>query len=79
MRQAILDSMDPDVSKERHVSILHIFLKAIPEEYSQILWEELRFQLNDVLHNSIIPLLHVISLIDMQEYHIKYSKWVFRA
>jgi hypothetical protein len=76
MKRAILDDIASDESRERYLNILHIFLKAFPEEYSQILWEELRLQLDDVLSTSIIPILRVISLRDLQNYHARHEKSV---
>jgi hypothetical protein len=52
-------------------------LIAFPEEYSEIVWEEIRLQLYDVLDTTIIPLLRVINLRDVQKYISNYKRWVF--
>lgn len=66
--------LNDDEIRERHLDVLSIFLKAFPEDYSDILWEELRFQLNNVLHHTIISILRIICLGDLQDYLDKHPQ-----
>jgi hypothetical protein len=77
MRKVILDNLTPEELASRYFDVLSIILIAFPEEYSEILWEELRLQLDDALNTTIIPFLRVVNLSDVESYLSKHKRWVF--
>jgi hypothetical protein len=66
--QSSKSSKDANVSLVRRFGLLNIMLEALPEEYSIIVWEEVRSQLRETLELNCIPILRVMNFEDISRY-----------
>jgi hypothetical protein len=52
----------------RRFDILSVIVQAFPDEYSEIVWEEIRLQMIEIVERACLPLLRVISIRDVEQY-----------
>ena len=52
----------------KRFDLLSIILRALPDEYSGITWEEVRTTLDETVQKSCLPLIRVINLEDIKKY-----------
>jgi hypothetical protein len=52
----------------RRFDILSVVVQAFPDEYSEIVWEEIRLQMTEIVGKACLPLLRVISIKDIEQY-----------
>jgi hypothetical protein len=74
LRKVIMGSLSPEQLFMRQLDALTIILQAYPDEYSEVIWEELRLQMDKVLEATFIPLLRIITVKDVRRY-IQQRQW----
>jgi hypothetical protein len=74
LRQKILSSMSVKEIFTSRFEALSIVINAYPNEYTEIVWEELRLQMDRLIDTSIIPFLRVVNIQDVLAYTMSVSQ-----
>ena len=61
-------------AKAGYLAILGIVIRAIPEPWSEVIWEEIEDQLLEVIETTCMPFLCVIGIEDVREYLCQSSR-----
>jgi hypothetical protein len=75
-REAIQSNLSLDELFMLRFDVLSIILEAFPEEYTEIMWEELAIQMHKVVETTVIPLLRITRLTDVLRYLEQRQRYV---